>query len=63
MNDTVQAFLQFFLLDDIFTAETVTVLDFMRGAVVAFIALIFVLVMLRFVMEIIKILTDWSRWH
>lgn len=63
MNDTLQAFFEFFLLSDIFSGETVTVLDFMRGSVVAFVAVIFVLCMLRFIMEIIKILTDWTRWR
>lgn len=62
MSEIVQEFYDFFGLSDLFSAETVTVLDFLRGSVTVFVGVVFVLVMLRFVMEIVKIVTDWRRF-
>lgn len=63
MSDVVNDFLDFFMLSELFSSEDISVLDFLKGSLVAFIALAFTLVMLRFIMEIVKIITDWVRWR
>lgn len=61
MNDVVQDFLQYFGLDNFGSITTVG--ELLQSIVIVFVALIFVIVSVRIIFEMVKILTDWTRFR
>lgn len=60
MNEVLTEFLEFFGLDGIYSVTNAQ--ELLTTIVVSFIALIFVIVGLRMIFELVKIVTDWSRF-
>lgn len=61
MSDYLQDFIDFFGLSDLFT-ETLTVQNALGISITAFIGVIITIAGIRCIFELIKILTDWSRF-
>lgn len=63
MSQIVQDFLDFFYLDDLYNMSTeITVSQFLGLVICAFIALVFVVVGLKAIIELIKIISDQSKF-
>lgn len=64
MNQTVQTFLNFFGLSNILNmASDITVNQFLGLITVTFISFVFSIVMVRCLMEFVKILLQWGRFR
>lgn len=63
MNEIIQSFLTFFMLDSLGAVPgDITVAQFLGLVIIAFFALIFTIISIRCIMEFIKILTDYRRY-
>lgn len=62
MNDVLEQFIDFFQLDGLLDGSVITVSGFLGITILAFFGLIFTVIGIRIVFELVKILTDWSRF-
>lgn len=62
MSEYINDFIEFFDLADLFSSTTITVQNAIGLSIVAFIGCIFTIMGVRCVFELIKIVTDWSRF-
>ena len=62
MNDIIEDFLTFFRLDSLADTSSLSVGDFLGLSFISFFALVFTIIGIRIVFELIKIVTDWSRF-
>lgn len=63
MSEYISDFIDFFNLADLFSSNTITVQNAIGLSIVAFIGTIFMIMGVRCVFELIKIVTDWSRFR
>lgn len=63
MSEYINDFIEFFDLADLFSSTTITVQNAIGLSIVAFIGCIFTIMGVRCVFELIKIVTDWSRFR
>ena len=61
MSTVLTDFLEFFGIDNIY--QITTVQELLTIIFIGFIALIFTIVSIRIIFEMVKIVTDYSRWH
>lgn len=62
MSDVLQQFIDFFQLNSLVDGSISTVSEFLGITILAFFGLIFSIIGIRIVFELVKILTDWSRF-
>lgn len=62
MGDILDDFINFFRLGDILSPDSLSVGSFIGHVTLAFFGLIFTIIGVRIIFELIKIVTDWSRF-
>lgn len=62
MSQTLQDFIDFFGLSDLFSGGSVTVSQALGISLVAFLGAIFCIIGVRCILELIKIVTDWRNF-
>lgn len=62
MSEYLQDFIDFFGMSDLFT-ETLTVQNVLGISITAFIGAVITVAGIRCIFELIKIVTDWSRFR
>lgn len=62
MYDVLEQFIDFFQLDGLLDGSISSVSGFLGITILAFFGLIFTVIGIRIVFELVKILTDWSRF-
>ena len=63
MSQYLQDFIDFFDLADFFGSSVLTVQNVIGLSIVAFIGCIFTIMGVRCIFELIKIVTDWSKFR
>ena len=62
MSYVLEQFIDFFQLDSLLDGSVSSVSGFLGLTILAFFGLIFTVIGVRIVFELVKILTDWSRF-
>lgn len=63
MGNILDDFINFFRLGDLLNPGNLTVGSFIGTTILAFFGLIFTIIGVRIIFELIKIVTDWSRFR
>ena len=63
MSEYLSDFIEFFGIDVFFSGTVLTVTEFLGYTIVAFIGCILTIIGIRCIFELVKIITDWSRFR